>query len=111
MVVKLIDPSAGNFTFDGDDVEHGAGAALARFRRDVQVVFQDPFSSLNPRHSTERIISAPARYQGVGRASDRRAQARYLMERVGLNPDHIERHAWQFSGGQAQRIGIAQIPV
>ena len=108
MVAKLVDPSSGHITFDGADVTCGTGAGLARFRKDVQVVFQDPFSSLNPRHTIEHIISAPARYQGVGHASDRRAEAQQLMERVGLNPDHIDRRPWQFSGGQAQRIGIAR---
>jgi peptide/nickel transport system ATP-binding protein len=108
MIAKLIEPSAGTITFDGRDVTRARGAELERFRKNVQVVFQDPSSSLNPRHTVERIVSAPARYQGVGSAASRRAQVQELMERVGLNPHHVDRFPWQFSGGQAQRIGIAR---
>ena len=72
------------------------------------MVFQDPFSSLNPRYTVERIVTAPLTYQGIAPTGGRRAFARELMERVGLNPDHSQRYPSQFSGGQAQRIGIAR---
>ncbi|GAA2886888.1 hypothetical protein GCM10020220_091400 [Nonomuraea rubra] len=74
----------------------------------MQVVFQDPFSSLNPRHTVERILMAPLVYQGLAPKGSRREHAKELMERVGLNPDHSLRYPAQFSGGQAQRIGIAR---
>lgn len=108
MVAKLIEPTSGTLEFAGEDVTRAAGAALARYRANVQVVFQDPFSSLNPRHTVERILMAPLDYQGIEAPGGRRAYTGELMERVGLNPDHAQRYPAQFSGGQAQRIGIAR---
>ncbi len=94
--------------FDGQDVTKARGRELASFRNNVQVVFQDPFSSLNPRYTIERIVTAPLTYQGIAPKGGRRAFTQELMERVGLNPDHCRRYPAQFSGGQAQRIGIAR---
>ncbi|MBD8537069.1 MULTISPECIES: ABC transporter ATP-binding protein [Plantibacter] len=108
MIAKLIEPTAGTITFDGEDVTTARGPALAAFRAKVQVVFQDPFSSLNPRHTVERIVSAPLDYQGITPKQGKRALVRDLLDRVGLNPDHLQRYPRQFSGGQAQRIGIAR---
>jgi ABC-type oligopeptide transport system ATPase subunit len=108
IAARLLDPTSGTVVFDGQDVTGAVGKDLARFRNDVQVVFQDPFSSLNPRYTVERIITAPLTYQGIAPAGGRRAFAQELMERVGLNPDHCRRYPAQFSGGQAQRIGIAR---
>ncbi|NUW40590.1 ABC transporter ATP-binding protein [Nonomuraea rhodomycinica] len=108
IVAKLMEPTSGTLEFDGEDITHAAGARLARYRAKVQVVFQDPFSSLNPRHTVERILMAPLDYQGIAPKGGRRAYTRELMERVGLNPDHAHRYPAQFSGGQAQRIGIAR---
>jgi ABC-type glutathione transport system ATPase component len=105
MIAQLEEPTGGSFTFDGVDVTHAKGAALASYRNNMQVVFQDPFSSLNPRHTVERILTAPLYYQGI---KVPRGFAQGLMEQVGLNPDHVHRHPAQFSGGQAQRIGIAR---
>lgn len=108
MAAKLIDPTSGTLEFDGTDVTKTTGSALRAFRGGVQVVFQDPYSSLNPRHTVEQVISAPLRYQGRKVPGGHRKVVRESMERVGLNPDHAGRYPSQFSGGQAQRIGIAR---
>jgi peptide/nickel transport system ATP-binding protein len=108
IAARLLEPTSGSVEFDGQDVTRAAGTELASFRNNVQVVFQDPFSSLNPRYTVERIVTAPLTYQGITPAGGRRAFAQELMARVGLNPDHCQRYPAQFSGGQAQRIGIAR---
>ncbi|PQZ94804.1 peptide ABC transporter ATP-binding protein [Arthrobacter sp. MYb227] len=107
MIAKLLDVTSGTMHFEGEDVTRASDATLRRFRANVQVVFQDPFSSLNPKHTVDRIIAAPLDYQGI-RGVDRRVLVKTLLERVGLNPDHSSRYPSQFSGGQAQRIGIAR---
>ncbi|WP_406312649.1 ATP-binding cassette domain-containing protein [Streptosporangium sp. NBC_01639] len=108
MVAKLMEPTSGTLEFEGRDVTQVRGVDLAGFRSNVQVVFQDPFSSLNPRHTVERILMAPLVYQGIEPRGGKRVLTKELMERVGLNPDHSQRYPAQFSGGQAQRIGIAR---
>jgi peptide/nickel transport system ATP-binding protein len=108
MVAKLLDISSGALEFQGRDVTGLRDHQLGAFRNDVQVVFQDPFSSLNPRHTAERIIAAPLMYQSIKVQGGRTKLVKELMERVGLNPDHSMRYPAQFSGGQAQRIGIAR---
>lgn len=108
MIAKLITPTTGRIVLDGIDVTGSDRKAEKAFRTKLQMVFQDPFSSLNPRHSVEDIISAPMRYQRLGKPSEYRKIVKELMERVGLNPDHSSRFPSQFSGGQAQRIGIAR---
>lgn len=108
LVAKLLKSTSGTLEFDGENVTDLPDAALRSFRRNVQVVFQDPFASLNPRHSVEQIVSAPLRYQRLVGAQKPAALVKELMERVGLNPDHSKRFPAQFSGGQAQRIGIAR---
>ncbi|GAB2530731.1 ATP-binding cassette domain-containing protein [Paramicrobacterium agarici] len=108
IAAKLLEPTSGNVLLEGNDVTQAKGKELAHFRSKVQVVFQDPFSSLNPKHTVERIIMAPLDYQGVKPPRKRRDFVRDLMDRVGLNPDHSQRYPGQFSGGQAQRIGIAR---
>lgn len=108
IAAKLLEPTSGNVLLDGVDMTKAKGKDLAHFRSKVQVVFQDPFSSLNPKHTVERIVMAPLDYQGVKPPKKRRDFVRDLMDRVGLNPDHSQRYPGQFSGGQAQRIGIAR---
>ncbi|WP_328991372.1 ATP-binding cassette domain-containing protein [Kribbella sp. NBC_01245] len=108
IAARLIDPTSGTLEYEERDITRATGKDLARFRNDVQVVFQDPFSSLNPRYTVERIVTAPLAYQGIAPKGGRRAFTKELMERVGLNPDHSARYPSQFSGGQAQRIGIAR---
>jgi ABC-type oligopeptide transport system ATPase subunit len=108
MAARLIDVTSGTVTLDGRDITALHGRELLEVRRQVQVVFQDPFSSLNPRHTAGRIITAPLRYQKRPMPGGARVVARSLMDRVGLDPDHVDRYPAQFSGGQAQRIGIAR---
>ncbi|MDT0345142.1 ATP-binding cassette domain-containing protein [Streptomyces litchfieldiae] len=108
LAARLLDVTAGTVEFEGEDVTRLTGRDLHRFRSQVQVVFQDPYSSLNPRHTVERLVTAPLTYQGRHIPGGARAFTRTLMERVGLNPDHSTRYPAQFSGGQAQRIGIAR---
>ncbi|MDT0268961.1 ATP-binding cassette domain-containing protein [Streptomyces sp. DSM 44915] len=108
LAARLLDPTAGTVRFQGTDVTRLTGADLHRFRSEVQVVFQDPYSSLNPRHTVERIVTAPLTYQRRPIPGGARDFTRGLLERVGLNPDHATRYPAQFSGGQAQRIGIAR---
>lgn len=108
MVARLIAPSAGSIEFDGQDITDRTGSGLRDFRSSVQMVFQDPYSSLNPRHTVEEVVSAPLRYQKRQVDGGYRRLVKESMERVGLNPDHSGRYPRQFSGGQAQRIGIAR---
>ena len=108
LAAKLLDMTSGSLEFEGSDVTRAGSRELAAFRSNVQVVFQDPFSSLNPKHTIEQIISAPLEYQGIKPAQGKAALVRELLDRVGLNPDHSQRYPGQFSGGQAQRIGIAR---
>ncbi|MEV4939827.1 ABC transporter ATP-binding protein [Streptomyces zaomyceticus] len=106
-VVRLLEPTAGSVSFGGRDISHLSQRALKPLRRDLQMVFQDPHSSLNPRQTVARIISDPLLVQG-GSAADARKRAVELMELVGLIPEHVDRYPHEFSGGQAQRIGIAR---
>lgn len=108
MIGRLIEPTSGQVRIGDRDVTRATGPALREFRRSVQFVFQDPFSSLNPRQNVEQLVSAPLRYQGISTLAAAVPRVKELMERVGLNPDHSRRYPAQFSGGQAQRIGIAR---
>jgi oligopeptide/dipeptide ABC transporter ATP-binding protein len=105
--VRLLEPTDGAIRYRGQDITHLGRKALDPMRREVQLVFQDPVSSLNPRKRVGQIIGTPLRRQGVdGREVETRV--RDLLERVGLNPEHINRFPHEFSGGQRQRIGIAR---
>ncbi|MFJ7958074.1 ABC transporter ATP-binding protein [Streptomyces sp. NPDC096319] len=107
MIVRLLEPTAGSVTYEGRDISHLSQRELKPLRRELQMVFQDPHSSLNPRQTVARIISDPLLVQGSS-AAEARKRAAELMELVGLIPEHIDRHPHEFSGGQAQRIGIAR---
>jgi oligopeptide/dipeptide ABC transporter ATP-binding protein len=106
-ILRLIDLTAGTVTFDGVDVTRLRGRALASFRQRVQPVFQDPFSSLDPRWSIGRSIREALDAYGIGSADDRRARVTDLLERVGLSPGLAGRRPHELSGGQRQRVGIA----
>ncbi|MGW3077688.1 MULTISPECIES: ABC transporter ATP-binding protein [unclassified Kitasatospora] len=107
MIVRLLDPTSGSVTFDGTEIGGLSQAQLRPHRRDLQMVFQDPYSSLNPRQTVARIISEPLLVQGES-ATAARERAAELMDLVGLIPEHLDRYPHEFSGGQAQRIGIAR---
>jgi len=107
MIVRLLEPTAGSITYAGRDISHLSQRELRPLRKELQMVFQDPHSSLNPRQTVARIISDPLMVQGSSAAEARRRAAE-LMELVGLIPEHIDRYPHEFSGGQAQRIGIAR---
>ena len=109
LVSRLIDPTAGSVTFAGRDVHALSRTELKGLRRDVQMVFQDPYSSLNPRKTVGSIVAEPFAVHGLneGRGERRRA-VQELMETVGLNPEHYNRFPAEFSGGQRQRIGVAR---
>ncbi|WP_280715423.1 oligopeptide/dipeptide ABC transporter ATP-binding protein [Kitasatospora sp. MAP5-34] len=107
MLVRLLDPTAGRVDFRGKDITRTGQRELRPLRSKLQMIFQDPFASLNPRQTVQQIIAAPLRAQGAAPAAIRR-EVRDLVGLVGLAPEHLERYPHQFSGGQAQRIGIAR---
>jgi oligopeptide transport system ATP-binding protein len=109
LLMRLEEPTAGTLTFDGVDVYSQQGVAMRRLRRDIQIVFQDPYTSLNPRKTVGDIVGEPFEiHRDVLPKGDRRKRVQQLLELVGLNPEHINRYPHQFSGGQRQRIGIAR---
>lgn len=108
IVARLLDPTSGKIVFDGQDITNLRSGELRRLRSEMQFVFQDPYSSLNPRHTVQEIVTAPLLYQARSIPGGARKFAGDLLEQVGLSPDHVDRYPHQFSGGQAQRIGIAR---
>ena len=107
-ILRLIEPTSGTVRFKGEDVTAFSAARLRRARRDMQVVFQDPYSSLNPRMRVNAIVREPLEIHGIGTAADREARVDELFSLVGLDPEHRRRFPHEFSGGQRQRIGIAR---
>jgi oligopeptide/dipeptide ABC transporter ATP-binding protein len=107
-IVRLLDPTDGDVVFRGTSIAKLGKRALRPFRRELQMVFQDPYSSLNPRKRVKTIVGAPLKIHGVGDRRERRRQVRELLEAVGLSPEHANRFPHEFSGGQRQRIGIAR---
>ena len=108
VATRLIDPTQGQVILDGVDVTNASGADLRVARRKMQMIFQDPYSSLNPRHSVGQIIGAPLQVQKIVPPQGEKARVQELMELVGLNPEHYNRYPHEFSGGQRQRIGRAR---
>jgi oligopeptide transport system ATP-binding protein len=107
-VVRLLNPTDGRIVFDGEDITHKGRAALRPMRRHVQMIFQDPAESLNPRHTVGEILGEPFLVQKLGTREDRRGWVADLLRKVGLSPAHADRYPFEFSGGQRQRIGIAR---
>lgn len=107
-VMRLIEPTEGEVLFEGKSVTKLDRQELRRLRRDMQIVFQDPFASLNPRHNVESILEEPLIVHGIGSAFERKKRVLAMLEVVGLTSYHAQRYPHQFSGGQRQRIGIAR---
>ncbi|AZQ37554.1 dipeptide ABC transporter ATP-binding protein [Streptomyces cyaneochromogenes] len=108
LITRLLEPSGGKIEFDGTDITHLNTGGMRPLRRDVQMIFQDPYGSLNPRHTIGTIVSAPFRLQGVEPEGGVKKEVQRLLELVGLSPEHFNRYPHEFSGGQRQRIGIAR---
>ncbi len=109
LLTRLLDPTSGSIRFDGRDIATVGRRELGPLRREVQMIFQDPYSSLNPRKTIGAIIAEPfAIHKLLTDGEERRARVQELMERVGLNPEHYNRFPHEFSGGQRQRIGVAR---
>ncbi|MFF8428526.1 ABC transporter ATP-binding protein [Streptomyces sp. NPDC016566] len=108
VITRLQDPTSGTIEFEGRDITRLSTGKMRPMRRDVQMIFQDPYGSLNPRHTIGSIVSAPFRLQGVEPEGGVKKEVQRLLELVGLNPEHYNRYPHEFSGGQRQRIGIAR---
>ncbi|NUR03876.1 MAG: dipeptide ABC transporter ATP-binding protein [Streptomyces sp.] len=108
LITRLLEPTGGKIEFEGRDITHLGTGAMRPMRRDVQMIFQDPYSSLNPRHTIGTIVGAPFRLQKVATDGGVKKEVQRLLELVGLNPEHYNRYPHEFSGGQRQRIGIAR---
>jgi peptide/nickel transport system ATP-binding protein/oligopeptide transport system ATP-binding protein len=108
LLTRLIEPTGGSITFEGRDISHLSQRQLRPLRRDVQMIFQDPYSSLNPRHTVGAIVGAPFRLQGTKANREIKPAVQELLELVGLSPEHYNRYPHEFSGGQRQRIGVAR---
>ncbi|GAB3295176.1 ABC transporter ATP-binding protein [Epidermidibacterium keratini] len=108
LVLRLIEPTGGSISFDGQDISSLSAKQLKPLRRRMQVIFQDPVSSFNPRSTIGDVLAEPMRVHGIGDAKSRRDKSVELLEQVGLRASALERYPHQFSGGQAQRIGIAR---
>ncbi|NUR29912.1 MAG: dipeptide ABC transporter ATP-binding protein [Catenulispora sp.] len=108
LVTRLLEPTGGTIRYDGQDITHADRRALTPLRGKIQMVFQDPYASLNPRHTVGEIIAAPLESLRVGTKVSRRERVRELLDVVGLDPTHVHRYPHEFSGGQRQRIGVAR---
>ena len=108
MVARLDEPTSGRIVFEGRDITHLRAGQMRPLRREIGMIFQDPYSSLNPRHTVGTIIGAPLRVQNVRTEHGVKRAVQDLLEMVGLNPEHYNRYPHEFSGGQRQRIGVAR---
>jgi oligopeptide/dipeptide ABC transporter ATP-binding protein len=109
LLARLLHPTSGEVRIDGEDIASRKGSALKALHREVQMIFQDPYSSLNPRKTIGSIISDPFAIHGLHKGEgERKKRVQELMDRVGLNPEHYNRYPHEFSGGQRQRIGVAR---
>ena len=107
-IIKLLEPTAGKIVFDGRDITKLKRRQMRPIRRDIQIVFQDPYASLNPRMTVREIVGEPLRIHGLYRGSEGRRRVEELLRTVGMSPEHANRFPHEFSGGQRQRIGVAR---
>ena len=107
-IMRLYDITSGRITFDGRDISTLSRRSMRPIRREIQMIFQDPYGSLNPRRRVGSIIGDPFAIHGIASGSERKRMVQEIMERVGLNPEHYNRFPAEFSGGQRQRIGVAR---
>lgn len=108
LLLRLHEPTSGEIYFDGERIDNASGERLARFRQEAQIVFQNPYASLNPRKTVRQILAVPLARRGVRDYYAQEAESVALLRRVGLNERHLDAYPHQFSGGQRQRIGIAR---
>ncbi|MFE7166638.1 ABC transporter ATP-binding protein [Streptomyces sp. NPDC057616] len=108
LITRLLEPTSGTISYRGQDISHAGRKQLAPIRSEIQMIFQDPYSSLNPRQTVGKIISGPMEINGIEPTGGREKRVRELLEIVGLNPEHYNRFPHEFSGGQRQRIGVAR---
>ncbi|MFB7630546.1 ABC transporter ATP-binding protein [Streptomyces sp. NPDC056149] len=108
LLTRLMEPTGGKITYAGQDITHAGRKELAPIRSEIQMIFQDPYASLNPRQTVGTIISGPMEINGINPTGGREKRVRELLETVGLNPEHYNRFPHEFSGGQRQRIGVAR---
>ncbi|MGW3425159.1 ABC transporter ATP-binding protein [Streptomyces phaeochromogenes] len=108
LITRLLEPTAGKITYAGQDISHASRRQMAPVRSEIQMIFQDPYSSLNPRQTVGTIIKSPMEVNGIKPTGGVEARVRELLELVGLNPEHYNRFPHEFSGGQRQRIGVAR---
>ncbi|MER5274633.1 dipeptide ABC transporter ATP-binding protein [Streptomyces sp. NPDC002809] len=108
LLTRLMEPTSGTITYNGQDISHANRRKLAPIRSEIQMIFQDPYASLNPRQTVGTIIAGPMEVNGINPPGGREARVRELLETVGLNPEHYNRFPHEFSGGQRQRIGVAR---
>ena len=107
-LLRLVEPTLGTVTFAGNDVTEVHGRKLRDMRRQIQMIFQDPFASLNPRHKIRQILTGPLQVHGIGNRAERDRLVEEMIDRVGLPREALDRYPHEFSGGQRQRIGIAR---
>ncbi|MFD3315027.1 ABC transporter ATP-binding protein [Streptomyces sp. NPDC058656] len=108
LITRLLEPTGGKITYAGQDITHASRKQIAPVRSEIQMIFQDPYSSLNPRQTVGTIIKSPMEVNGINPKGGRETRVRELLELVGLNPEHYNRFPHEFSGGQRQRIGVAR---
>ncbi|MFI9807247.1 ABC transporter ATP-binding protein [Streptomyces sp. NPDC052301] len=108
LITRLMEPTSGKITYRGQDITHAGRKELAPIRSEIQMIFQDPYASLNPRQTVGKIIAGPMEINGIDPKGGRENRVRELLEIVGLNPEHFNRFPHEFSGGQRQRIGVAR---
>ncbi|HEY7632467.1 MAG TPA: dipeptide ABC transporter ATP-binding protein [Thermoleophilaceae bacterium] len=109
LITRLLEPTSGTVEFEGQDISHLSPGRIKPLRKEMQMIFQDPYSSLNPRKTVGSIIAEPYKIHGLKEGKGERKRAvQELMEQVGLNPEHFNRYPHEFSGGQRQRIGVAR---